>query len=524
MNTKITFFNISLFLLATFFCHSAYAQLELSAFTATGRGGAATTFATDYQAVGVNPANLGVRRSFRDPELTFGFAEFNASFFSEGLTRGELFETIFSPIADNFNTYAEKKKAAEKFANKTNAVNVDFMLAGVAWSHPKWGGIAFSVRDRIQFNARLSTLASEIMFLGANAPYFPTLLLNDDANTQIPNDSRVTPEQRALVVAGFKPTDEESLTYGQVMNGTRFSMSWYREYNMSLGAKVFDSYNFSAHAGVGVKYLQGIGLIDINVENNQFTNNTISLSPTFGLGQLLDGVPTPPDQTPNFEGFIQGASSLNKFIAAKPVGSGFAMDLGLNLVVRRRLFIGVAVTNLGQLNWENNTYRLNNSKLREVQGLGLNNYNILGASTSSFRLAGDGAALQLEGSSPFATELPSVIRVGTSYEYFRTFHVGLDVVIPRNNVAGNLRTPLYTLGGEYRLTKFIRLSSGISVGGNQGSRINIPAGIVFEARKRWFEMGIATRDIISYFINESGGTTVSFSAGFIRFKISRLKF
>ena len=40
---------------------AAWAQTELSNFTATGRGGVATTFATDYQAIGINPANLGRR-------------------------------------------------------------------------------------------------------------------------------------------------------------------------------------------------------------------------------------------------------------------------------------------------------------------------------------------------------------------------------------------------------------------------------------------------------------------------------
>ncbi|RZK27943.1 MAG: hypothetical protein EOO63_12310, partial [Hymenobacter sp.] len=37
----------------------ALAQNELSNFSATGRGGVINTFATGYQVLGVNPANLG---------------------------------------------------------------------------------------------------------------------------------------------------------------------------------------------------------------------------------------------------------------------------------------------------------------------------------------------------------------------------------------------------------------------------------------------------------------------------------
>jgi len=38
---------------------AARAQNELSNFSATGRGGVINTFASDYQVIGINPANLG---------------------------------------------------------------------------------------------------------------------------------------------------------------------------------------------------------------------------------------------------------------------------------------------------------------------------------------------------------------------------------------------------------------------------------------------------------------------------------
>ena len=47
---------------------AAHAQNELSNFTATGRGGVINTFAQDYQAIGINPANLG-----RPGEATVAF-------------------------------------------------------------------------------------------------------------------------------------------------------------------------------------------------------------------------------------------------------------------------------------------------------------------------------------------------------------------------------------------------------------------------------------------------------------------
>jgi hypothetical protein len=163
--TKLSAHFIFIVFLLLFLSFQSFAQLEMSAFTATGRGGAATTFATDYQCIGVNPANLGVRRSFRDPMLTLGFMEFNASFFSEGLSRGELAQTIFDPTATNFS-YEEKQKAVEKFSNKANSINIDFMLVGAAIHVPKVGGFAFAMKDRFQFFANLNSTSSNILFLG----------------------------------------------------------------------------------------------------------------------------------------------------------------------------------------------------------------------------------------------------------------------------------------------------------------------------------------------------------------------
>ncbi len=505
-------FKILLFFgFLSFLAHHAQAQLEMSAFTATGRGGAATTFATDYQAIGVNPANIGVQRSFRDPMLTFGFLEFNSSFFSEGMTRGELAESIFDPTSNNF-TYQQKVVAKNKFANTANSINVDVMLVGAAIQLPKIGGFAFSMRDKIQFYSKLNPLSANLLFLGHNSDYFTGIELSD--GTRLANTNAITPEQREKAVAGFIAADDAK-TYGEILNGSRFSLSWYREYNFAYGTKLYDSYNFTAYGGIGVKYIQGIALIDVAAENNQLTKDNISVSRTLGL-TILDSAS---GNGRNYEGFIQNATNLNKFFGAEPVGKGFGLDFGVNLVIKRNLYLGFAVTNLGAINWESNTFKLQNDKLQEIQGVGLNNYNLLATNANTFSLAGQGAALKLKGTGTITEAVPSVIRVGASYEYFRTFHVGLDVIIPRNRASGNLENPLVTLGGEYRLTRYIRISSGISVGGNQ-ARPNVPGGVVFSLRKRWLEAGVATRDIISYFpFVNAENSTLSFSAGFVRFKL-----
>ena len=62
-----------------------FSQIEYSSFTATGRGGA-TTFVTDYQALGINPANLGWHLEFEEKKFAMGFNEFTYSIHSGALS------------------------------------------------------------------------------------------------------------------------------------------------------------------------------------------------------------------------------------------------------------------------------------------------------------------------------------------------------------------------------------------------------------------------------------------------------
>ncbi len=506
-----TFFSVLFFLVSDL---RAIAQGDISAFTATGRG-VATTFTTDYQTIGINPANLGFRRSFRDPKITIGFLEQSSSFFSGALSRRELIKTIVSPGDFNFSI-EEKKNAIPRLANKALSANIDFMIFGVSISLPKIGGFAFSMRDRIQFFTRLNPTVTEIAFLGQNASYFPDLELS--SGRIIPNNPNLAERVREQVTGGgYYNNPNRAKNYGEILDGSRISSVWYREYNFSYGAKIVDQYNLSVHAGVGTRYIQGIALIDLLAENNQLVQDNISLSPTFGLN-FGEDVNKP--QAPSFQSPQQGASFSKKALGAKPVGSGVGFDFGLNFVIKRNFYLGVALNNIGSINWTGNAYNLSDGQLVQAEGTGLNSFNIFAGTQNELRFGGDKSLLQLNGINNIKTELPSTLRVGGSYEYFRTFHIGFDVIVPTNNVSGNLNEVWYGIGGDWRINRFFKVSMGFNTGGNQGGKVNVPMGITYNAGRRFYEMGIATRDISSYLAsNFAGGTTISLAFGFLRFKI-----
>ena len=79
---------------------AARAQNELSNFSATGRGGVINTFASDYQAIGINPANLGRNPNFR---VAFTVGEVGAGIgsrvaISEGPEAAQPFRPLVKPV------------------------------------------------------------------------------------------------------------------------------------------------------------------------------------------------------------------------------------------------------------------------------------------------------------------------------------------------------------------------------------------------------------------------------------------
>ncbi len=498
---------------------TGFSQVESTAYTATGRGGVATTFTTDYQTIGINPANLGIRQSFRDPRIIIGIGEMHTTFFAEALDRRELNDAIFNSAGTRFSM-AEKHQAATKIANTSVALNMDVMLAGASLQLEDGRGVAISIRDRFQLFARINQTTAELAFLGANASYFPELLLSDGrviANPTYPGNQSLEPlpeETRQMVINGLYANEDSARLYSEIMDGSRVSSSWYREYNLSYGQQLYESYNLQLYGGVGLRYINGIMMIEMAAENGELVSSNISVSSDFGLSFGDTSQITNPTFIPS-----RNVSAFRRLAFPRPVGRGYGIDFGITAIIKKNLRLGLAITNIGQLRWRGNVYQVNDGKLVQFAGNGLNNYNLLASEEGAFQFAGDKSPLRWEGANQITEPLPSLIRAGISYEFYKRLHAGIDLIAPRNRVAGNLESWLYAIGADFTPSKIFTLSSGVNFGGNNSSRVNWPAGISYNARKGHYQCGISTRDLLTFFSDIGEGSTVSLAAGFFRIKI-----
>jgi hypothetical protein len=122
-----------------------------------------------------------------------------------------------------------------------------------------------------------------------------------------------------------------------------------------------------------------------------------------------------------------------------------------------------------------------------------------------------------------AKGLPSKIRIGASFSN-KILNLGIDIVAPLNTNSGNIANPVASLGGELLIFKIMRISTGMQMGGNYLNRDSdwqitpmLPVGITFRPFGSFYEFGIASRDILTYF--RTGNPMISLSTGFLRFRI-----
>ncbi|MBC8084813.1 MAG: hypothetical protein H7Z21_16565 [Hymenobacter sp.] len=439
------------------------AQNELSNFTATGRGGVATTFATDYQAIGINPANLGRVGGAR---VAFTVGEFGVGLGSRSLTREQLRKFIYN-TNDTLN--ATDKQALARAFTSDNALNLngDVTTLALAVQIPALGGFAISNRLRTTGHVELNQNAAELLFLGRNAPVYTS------------------------ASASNIPLVSEALA------GTQLQFSALNEFNIAWGKRLLDLPLFQLSAGAGYRYIQGIGILDVRVQPGDLRAYS-SLSAVFDIdyGNLVT------NPSFNFEARTNGL---------QPVGQGHGFDLGVAVEAGKAVRLGVAVTDIGTMTWEGNLLTANDQRLKRLRSAGVGTYDFFKEAAEIF-ISGSDSLFQYQTGQERRADLPTKLRAGAGLRISEFFEAGLDVTLPLNEVAGNLTSPFVGAGLDYKPLSWLRLSSGLTGGAGYG--LSIPLG--FTIATSVYEGGISTRDITGLLTDDN--PYVSVAAGFLRFK------
>lgn len=448
----------------------SFSQKELSSFSATGSG-VATAFLSDYQCLGINPANLGWQRNKSPLHISIG--EVGASVYSDALRKKDIKHDFIFGGKTHFTTQ-EKIDAAEAFAGNKFTANGDVAWLSVAYQKSNFGGLAFSIREHTAFSSIFNSNFAELVFEGRNASYFDSLVYN------------------GTDTVGYASIPK---TIGELADGSKVTGSWYREYIIGYGRKILETEKFSLYVGADVKYLGGYALFDIAAEDGKLTGFS-ALSPILDVNY-------------NFSSPSQIAGT-----AMKTVGSGFGFDLGATITLFKNLNISAAVNDIGSISWNGNLYAANDTLINNVASQGFYSYSMISEMKD---LVQDSGLFKWSGLESHNVALPSNFRLGINYKMGDLTNIGIDCYVPLNHKTGNFDKAVITIGGNFGLGDFLVLSLGIGTGGNYD--FVIPAGVTFEMKDRHWEMGIASRDAITFFKKDN--PTISVACGFLRYNIGK---
>lgn len=485
------------------FFNLANSQTQGIAYTAVGKG-VATTFLTDYQCLGINNSALGWGTGYEKKRFTTGSSEFGFGIFSDQLTKSRvksLSKTIQSQFMGNSETNVDwkaQREAAASYAQSGISIFADFNWAGFAFQGKKFGGIAFNVRENYQWYSKLNQQTTDIMFRGQLSSYFDslTVVFNGDTS-RIANNPNLSEDTLAAAIQG---SVNIPLRLSEITKGSSIRMLWTRSYNFGYGRKIIGKDSvFVLYGGIGGRFIQSMAMFSLESDDNGLRTYS-SLSPSFNVdyGAVANGNLS---AYTNYKGGIPPS-----------VGNGYGIDLSASAILFNKLKVAVAVNNIGSVTFRRNVYSTRDTLLVDLSLAGLNDDNI---TETVNQLLKDGGIMTLEGEEKYVMQNPADFRIGASYQPFKFLNFGFDLVAPFNKEnPGSLQSAVFSFGGDIRPVKWLQLSVGYFGGGVYKS--NIPVGINFILRDGTYEVGISSRDALSFFLKNSHSVSAAF--GFARFR------
>lgn len=493
--------------LSLFFGTISWGQTEFSSFNLTGHG-QATVFATDYQCLGINPANTSVKYGEFDRRIAFGLGETAFSLHSGILAKRELMQNIFRNDFDQLDL-SQQLDYAYQFSQENNAFDLDITNIGFSLNAGKIGSFAFVVKDRIDFYSQFGPKVSELIWLGRNAnDIFSELMVTFDDNTVQTLSNN--PDSLSAFLSSIDTstistiqglTNATSSNMNDLLQGTKIHFSWMREFNFAYSRPLIESDEWSIYAGIGVKFLRGQALMTLDSKDGQ-TDAFAGFSPMFSIQYDENNVPS---------GFGEFKPSL---VSPKPIGFGTGVDLGVTMKYGKTLFFSAAVTDIGGINWKTDMYEFSDDTLLTLDYNGMQNVDIA-SNISQISLGSDLIDWRARLSN-YKTQLPTTFRLGVGLYLMDRVKLGLDWVAPLNDAVANVQKAVITAGAEVRLPLNFKVSLGITKGGNYNTT-RLTAGLSKMSFNGIYEWGIASRDLVTFITNNE--PTVSLAFGFLRFRI-----
>lgn len=436
-----------------------------------GTFGAGTTLFRDYQAAGINPANLGIFGT--ETRLTFAFLEANGLVFSDALSKSDLVQSI---LHGKKLSAEEKTSIAQLFAENGLSFKSEIMPFGFAVQIPKVGGFSFTWKEKISGDAILNPAFADLVFNGIYSRYIDSIVMD---------------------VSGYLVGITDTLIpYSEYFNGSAMQFSWTRNFNISYGRQIIDLNGIRVYAGLGINFLQGNAITDISYTDN--------VAQGFAAYSSVFGIDFADITNPHLD--LKGNLS--------PVGRGFAVDMGGTVSIKDKIFGGISVTNMGSMKWTGNLVTLNDGILDSIVNfVGVNSADIY---SDIADLLNAGGLFNWTPATEVRQALPAQLRIGGAIKPIPQLEIGVDVIQPLNKNPGSNQNALVAGLVSFVPVKAIKITTGLMGGGIADFDIPLGVSFSFTPEQAW-QISVGTRDIISLF--KQNTPTLSLSVSLFRFSM-----
>jgi len=283
--------------------------------------------------------------------------------------------------------------------------------------------------------------------------------------------------------------------------------SYTRTYSLSYARDLGDlkpKFIQTLTAGISAKLVHtyayfGIQSVDTKIESTGPTiegygniKSYLAVSPDFGMEYDFDSTG------------VEKESSFSPF--PTPAGSGVGFDLGISAIINDRWSVGVALTDIGSLTFDQSPVEYSGNSTIYVTDI----TNEAQRDSLVDKLKGEGKYI-----SSFQKSLPTTFRLGVAYYVYKSsetdkyFILSADYNQGFNNEPRNSTKPRFSLGGEWNAASWLPyFRGGFSFGGDDPFIWSVGAGFSLGP----VELNASTPDF-QYLFSPGSGKRVAFAMG-----------
>jgi hypothetical protein len=449
-------------------CSASIIQAQVLRYP-VGVGATPFALASDYRALGWNPAGLTHAPLNADRTWIMGSLEGGFSIESSVFERSDLWDDLLNRETSSNNwTQMGSEAWLDALSDQRFSAQGELLVAGTARrsKNGSWG-VGYVARQSFVSEAFLGRSTLDLLTAGGAATFFEQVILS--SGDTISNSGDWTWEELAQVVGGLDENGDAWV--GKVLGDTRLGFSWQKSHEIGISKQWGRMDGWQVHTGLGGKLLLGNGYFRLERREGVVD----------AFGAFSNGFEIPRLDSVSLSPTLAGLRSWG------PVGQGWGLDLGVVLVHPEGHWFSGSITDIGWMEWRGERYRVD-LPLPDLAQLSAPNAML----DLMVRAMNPTTWFQEAEEETRRVKLPTALHLGAGTRLGEMVWLAGDMSLDRGKALGS-QTVRMGASGVLQLTSWLRVDGGVRK--LHESQMRIPVGFTAALGKKHFEVGARAGDL-----------------------------